>query len=576
MLNFENAGVVARLYAQNGAVGTFLVLPDPTDPEGLRKISTETSWAGTPDGNPIKVRLRAFDGLKHGPVEEITGAMWRDLKDSEGRVTFPFFERLMRSVDANTAHFYGSAPSSPKPTTTAKVEPTQSYYQIRAIVRERDERGYPVIQIDGNTVRPRTEIDGLLIADIDLSGVIVATPTSGLARPLRHLIGQAERRAMAQCFVGAYQDWSDDWAACNPQELPNEDSRFDFSVWAQEQGFIGDGAGQFGMISNWEIRPDPERFVLNYALMDFSDGSMAVRRNHGNHGEPASWLVASAKTYDVRPQLFDDAALDLLEACRELAYVTEEACHRNVAKAQITDALDQARDAIEAAEELGLGLTESVQHVTRGATLLSDAQIKGMWEAAGGRFHGPNIETATMPEEKMFAFVRQVAARAPQADRSAQVDLNDSGFAEQLRAAVRNAFKAVADGTYFDDTSSWSLEAIPGAHGDDPEARDPVGQLIDKVTATVLEELRRTCAHEVGRAASEARITVKPGDSLWFDCGNVAVNVSRTETGEVLAQIWPQERIMITDAPMAEARVPGLSEYEVREYYEMKHTSPSP
>lgn len=39
----------------------------------------------------------------------------------------------------------------------------------------------------------------------------------------------------------------------------------------------------------------------------------------------------------------------------------------------------------------------------------TDAQLKNMWVQAGGKFHGPNVETGTMPEEQLLPFLRKLS-----------------------------------------------------------------------------------------------------------------------------------------------------------------------
>lgn len=56
--------------------------------------------------------------------------------------------------------------------------------------------------------------------------------------------------------------------------------------------------------------------------------------------------------------------------------------------------------------------------------MLSDQEIRKFWKAAGGSFHGPNVETATIPEQKLFWFVRDLikatAITASTSDTSAE------------------------------------------------------------------------------------------------------------------------------------------------------------
>lgn len=83
---------------------------------------------------------------------------------------------------------------------------------------------------------------------------------------------------MSSRFVEAYARWQDN---------PDSPSFFD---WAKEQSLLGDGDGQFLCFTNWSLRPDPEKSILDYALIDFEDGSLAIRRNHVRD---SAWLVAT-------------------------------------------------------------------------------------------------------------------------------------------------------------------------------------------------------------------------------------------------------------------------------------------
>lgn len=38
----------------------------------------------------------------------------------------------------------------------------------------------------------------------------------------------------------------------------------------------------------------------------------------------------------------------------------------------------------------------------------TDNELKVMWYDAGGSFHGPNIETGSMPESKLIPFLRKL------------------------------------------------------------------------------------------------------------------------------------------------------------------------
>ena len=61
---------------------------------------------------------------------------------------------------------------------------------------------------------------------------------------------------------------------------------------------------------------------------------------------------------------------------------------------------------------------------------MTDNEIRAAWRAAGGSFHGPHIETATMPEEKMFFFVRCLLEAERSAEREACAKVCDGHSAD--------------------------------------------------------------------------------------------------------------------------------------------------
>jgi hypothetical protein len=40
---------------------------------------------------------------------------------------------------------------------------------------------------------------------------------------------------------------------------------------------------------------------------------------------------------------------------------------------------------------------------------MTDDELRALWRNAGGRFHGPNIETGTMPESQLLPLLRKLA-----------------------------------------------------------------------------------------------------------------------------------------------------------------------
>lgn len=45
---------------------------------------------------------------------------------------------------------------------------------------------------------------------------------------------------------------------------------------------------------------------------------------------------------------------------------------------------------------------------------VTDDELRKMWRDAGGRFHGPHVETGTMPESLLLPFLRNLATRTPE------------------------------------------------------------------------------------------------------------------------------------------------------------------
>jgi hypothetical protein len=45
---------------------------------------------------------------------------------------------------------------------------------------------------------------------------------------------------------------------------------------------------------------------------------------------------------------------------------------------------------------------------------VTNDELRQLWKEAGGEFHGPNIETGTMPESKLLPFLRQLRAQRQQ------------------------------------------------------------------------------------------------------------------------------------------------------------------
>jgi len=42
--------------------------------------------------------------------------------------------------------------------------------------------------------------------------------------------------------------------------------------------------------------------------------------------------------------------------------------------------------------------------------MMNDDELRALWRKAGGDFHGPRVETGTMPEAKLLPFLRELQA----------------------------------------------------------------------------------------------------------------------------------------------------------------------
>lgn len=94
----------------------------------------------------------------------------------------------------------------------------------------------------------------------------------------------------------------------------------------------------------------------------------------------------------------------------------------------------------------------------------SDEQLRRVWREAGGRFHGPNIETGTMPESKLLPFLRSMLDLAPAREKSEPAPVAQI---ETFFTIDENNFKAFE---VFLSTSGRPLDLEPALTGEDNEA----------------------------------------------------------------------------------------------------------
>ncbi|WP_440105641.1 hypothetical protein [Acidovorax sp. BL-A-41-H1] len=80
----------------------------------------------------------------------------------------------------------------------------------------------------------------------------------------------------------------------------------------------------------------------------------------------------------------------------------------------------------------------------------SNVELRGLWHGAGGAFHGPNIETGTMPEEKLLPFLRDLVrarhpAPSPLAADHQGMRVDYSGLLSQCQRAMRRTEPGLAE-----------------------------------------------------------------------------------------------------------------------------------
>lgn len=110
--------------------------------------------------------------------------------------------------------------------------------------------------------------------------------------------------------------------------------------------------------------------------------------------------------------------------------------------------IPQARIAAELVAELRAALASAAAPAQQPGTAYaatpdgepSNVELRGIWHGAGGSFHGPNVETGTMPEHKLLPFLRSLiaqAAPAAVAGLSEAVKFTDQSTADPVEKARR-------------------------------------------------------------------------------------------------------------------------------------------
>ena len=87
---------------------------------------------------------------------------------------------------------------------------------------------------------------------------------------------------MADVFVAAFAKWEE----LPPGEEPS------FAEYVRKRDLLGDGKNEFCGYSHYDLRACIDAPALRYDLIDFEDGSFAIRRCDPMAKLGATWLIA--------------------------------------------------------------------------------------------------------------------------------------------------------------------------------------------------------------------------------------------------------------------------------------------
>ncbi len=78
---------------------------------------------------------------------------------------------------------------------------------------------------------------------------------------------------------------------------------------------------------------------------------------------------------------------------------------------------------------------------------MTDSELRGLWRKAGGNFHGPSVETGTMPEANLLPFLRELMTaegkRYAPLMQAVEWLLDDGHMNQEHLARLRAAWEAV-------------------------------------------------------------------------------------------------------------------------------------
>lgn len=139
---------------------------------------------------------------------------------------------------------------------------------------------------------------------------------------------------------------------------------------------------------------------------------------------------------------------------------------------------------------------------------MSDDLLRQLWRDAGGKFHGPNVETGTMPESKLLPFIRSALNALLLADSLARAVEQISVTSSHTRTEVTGLFEA-----------GFPLKAYQAARPLAWPDREAMKKFLPMRRDITTEHLARMAGIPVKLAAAIGRLCKEMGNpaALWTE-----------------------------------------------------------
>lgn len=124
----------------------------------------------------------------------------------------------------------------------------------------------------------------------------------------------------------------------------------------------------------------------------------------------------------------------------------------------------------------------------------SNVDLRGMWYGAGGAFHGPNVETGTMPEAKLLPFLRSLASngQAPAGAASEPIAyLHDDGYWTPAKTAEG---RKLNDRLHFAGSPKIGVHLAPTAQAAQTPTHEQIAAYLEATGSYVTNDATREAA----------------------------------------------------------------------------------